>query len=58
LSYVEKLLRDAGLAPDVARARAQILYWAFIGFAQSDRALPKARQQAVLDELIRIALQN
>ena len=58
LSYVEKLLRDAGLAPDVARARAQILYWAFIGFAQSDRQLPKARQQAVLDELIRIALQN
>ncbi|HTB02726.1 MAG TPA: TetR/AcrR family transcriptional regulator [Bradyrhizobium sp.] len=58
LSYVEKLLRDAGLAPDVARARAQILYWAFVGFAQSDRPLPKARQQAVLDELIRIALQN
>ncbi len=58
LSYVEKLLRDAGLAPEVARARAQILYWAFIGFAQSDRPLPKPRQQAVLDELIRIALQN
>jgi AcrR family transcriptional regulator len=55
LSYVEGMLRAAGLSPDVARARAQILYWAFIGFALSERPLPRARQQAVLDELLRIA---
>jgi AcrR family transcriptional regulator len=55
LSYVEKLLREGGLAPDVARARAQILYWAFLGFALSDKPLPRAAQGRVLDELLRIA---
>ncbi len=55
LGYVESLLRAAGLSPDVARARAQILYWAFLGFALSDTPLPRARQQAVLDELLRMA---
>jgi hypothetical protein len=39
----------------VARARAQILYWAFLGFALSDKPLPRARLQAVLDELLQIA---
>ena len=55
LSYVERLLRASGFAPRVARARAQILYWAFLGFALSDTPLPRARQQAVLDELLQIA---
>jgi AcrR family transcriptional regulator len=55
LSYVEKLLRASGLAPRVARDRAQILYWAFLGFALSDEPMPRARQQAVLDELLQIA---
>jgi AcrR family transcriptional regulator len=55
LSYVENLLRGSGLSPDLARARAQILYWAFLGFALADKPLPRARQQAVLDELLRIA---
>jgi AcrR family transcriptional regulator len=55
LGYVENLLTQSGLADDVARARAQILYWTFLGFAHSEQALPKARQQAVLDELLRMA---
>jgi AcrR family transcriptional regulator len=55
LSYVESLLKQSGVADDIARARAQILYWAFLGFALSDQPLPKARQQAVLDELLRMA---
>ncbi len=55
LSYVESLLRASGLSSKAARARAQILYWAFLGFALSDKPLPRARQQAVLDELLRIA---
>ncbi len=55
LSYVEKLLRASGLASGIARARAQILYWAFVGFALSDQPLPRARQAAMLDELLRIA---
>jgi AcrR family transcriptional regulator len=55
LSYVEHLLRGSGIAPGVARARAQILYWTFLGFALSDKPLPRARQQAMFEELIRIA---
>jgi len=55
LSYLERLLRASGLAPRVAHARAQILYWAFLGFALSDKPLPRARLQAVLDELLQIA---
>ena len=55
LSYVESLLRANGLAPGAARARAQILYWAFLGFALSDQPLPRAKQAAVMDELLAIA---
>ncbi len=55
LGYVETMLRASGLSPGVARARAQILYWAFVGFALSDKPLDRARQRAVLDELLRMA---
>jgi AcrR family transcriptional regulator len=55
LDYVERLLEASGLSPGIARARAQILYWAFLGFASSEKPLPTDRQAAVLDELIRIA---
>jgi AcrR family transcriptional regulator len=55
LGYVENLLKQSGLAVAPARARAQILYWAFLGYALSDRPLPPARRQAALDELLRMA---
>jgi AcrR family transcriptional regulator len=55
LNYVEGLLVQSGLSADTARSRAQILYWAFLGFALSDQPLPKVRQQAVVDELVRMA---
>jgi len=55
LGYVESLFERSGVSPGVARSRAQIFYWAFIGFALSDRALPRARQQAVLEEVLRMA---
>ncbi len=58
LDYVELLLCKAGLPEDLAQARAQILYWAFIGYALSDRPLPKARQELVLEELMRMALRQ
>jgi AcrR family transcriptional regulator len=56
LSYVQSLFERSGLSPGVARSRAQIFYWAFLGYALSDQPLPKARQQAVLQELLRLAL--
>jgi AcrR family transcriptional regulator len=55
LGYVEGLLTQSGLSTEVARARAQILYWAFLGFALSDQPLPKVQQQAMLDEMLRMA---
>jgi AcrR family transcriptional regulator len=55
VGYVESLMTQSGLPVEVARARAQILYWAFLGFAQSDRLLPKAQQAAMLAEMLRIA---
>ena len=55
LGYVEGLLKQSGLPTERAHARAQILYWAFLGFALSDRQLPKDKQQAMLDEMLRIA---
>jgi AcrR family transcriptional regulator len=54
LDYIESLLRQAGLADEVARARAQILFWAFFGYALADQPLAPDKQQAVLDELLRI----
>ena len=53
---MQKLFERSGVPPGVARSRAQIFYWAFLGFALSDQPLPKARQDAVLEELIRMAL--
>ena len=55
VSYVEGLLRVAGVADDDARTRAQILYWTYLGFALSDRALPPAQLRAVVQEMLRIA---
>jgi AcrR family transcriptional regulator len=55
LGYVESLFERSGVSPGAARSRAQIFYWAFIGFALSDRPLPRARQQAVLEEVLRMA---
>ena len=58
IDYIEGQLKVFGLAEDVAQARAQILYWTFVGYALSDKQLPKAKQQAAYDELVRIALGN
>ena len=55
LGYVESLFSNPDCPSEPRRARAQIFYWAFLGFALSDQPLPKARQQAVLEELLRMA---
>jgi AcrR family transcriptional regulator len=53
--YVESLLRAAGWPTEAAQARAQILYWTFLGFALSDKPLPPERHRAMLKELLQIA---
>jgi AcrR family transcriptional regulator len=58
MDYIEGRLKLSGLAEEVAQARSQILYWTFVGYALSEKPLPKAKQEAVYDELVRIALGN
>ena len=55
LSYMETQFAAKGFSPGAAQARSQILYWAFLGFTLSDKPLSKARQDEILDELIKIA---
>ena len=55
IDYVEHMLRQAGVKAETASARAQILYWAFLGYALSDQPLPPAKQKAVVDELLDMA---
>ncbi|MGX1318306.1 AcrR family transcriptional regulator [Bradyrhizobium sp. USDA 377] len=54
LDYIEQLLEKRGLAPATATARAQILYWTFLGFALSGAPVPAARLQGMLDEILRM----
>ena len=55
LDYVEGLIRAKGIASGLAQTRAQILYWAFLGYALSDKPLSKPQREAVIAELGRIA---
>ena len=51
LDNIEQVLANRGLEAATAQARAQILYWTFLGFALSGTPVPAARLQALLDEL-------
>lgn len=52
IDYIEALLSKRGLQPAMAQARAQILYWTFLGFALSGAPVPAARLQGLLDEIL------
>ena len=42
IGYIEVLLKQAGLSAETARARAQILYWTFVGYALSEQPLAES----------------
>src|SRR3954462_3717660 len=54
IDYIEQLLEKRGLAPATTQARAQIMYWTFLGFALSGTPVPAARLQGLLDEIMRM----
>ena len=54
LDYIEALLQRRGFSAAIAQARAQILYWTFLGFALSAAPVPPARLQGLLDEILRM----
>lgn len=51
VDYIEGLLQRRGFSATIAQARAQILYWTFLGFALSGTPVPPARLQGLLDEI-------
>ncbi|WP_342359080.1 TetR/AcrR family transcriptional regulator [Terrarubrum flagellatum] len=55
LSYIVRLFEKSGSPPSRAQASAQVLYWAFLGFTLSERAISRKQRQALIDELLRIA---
>src|SRR5215475_3152441 len=55
LDYIEGLLVRHGLSAATAQARAQILYWTFLGFALSNNTVPATRMQPLLDQLLVMA---
>jgi AcrR family transcriptional regulator len=54
--YIEQLLQRAGIAPAVAAARTQILYWTYLGAALSRSKLAGERLGRIMAELKRIGL--
>jgi AcrR family transcriptional regulator len=54
IDYIEQLLGKRGLDRPAAQARAQILYWTFLGFVLSGTPVPAARLQGLLDEIMRM----
>jgi len=51
LAYLERLLRDAGVAAAHAPPRAQILYWTYLGFVLSAKPLTGAARERLIDQL-------
>jgi len=52
--YMERLLAEAGVAPEVAATRAQLLYWAYLGAALSRKKLAGESLVQIVGELKRI----
>ncbi len=54
--YLRRLLREAGIAPDQAEARARILYWAYLGHVLAGERPPS--WTVVLDELTQLGMRR
>ncbi|WP_072386544.1 TetR/AcrR family transcriptional regulator [Hyphomicrobium sp. CS1BSMeth3] len=52
--YIERLLAEAGIAPEAAATRAQLLYWAYLGAALSRNKLTGEALAQMVGELKRI----
>jgi AcrR family transcriptional regulator len=54
--FIERLLRQAGIAPQLAAMRARLLYWTYLGAALSRCRLKGERLDRLVAELRRIGL--
>jgi AcrR family transcriptional regulator len=55
LVYIERLFSEAGLEQSLARARAQIVYWTYIGFVLSEKPAEGAELEHLIEELASLA---
>ena len=51
IRYLQKLLVDAGIAPDVAAMRARVMNWTYLGFAISASKLEGDSVKQLIREL-------
>lgn len=51
IRYLQKLLIDAGVAPDVAATRARVMNWTYLGFAISSSRLEGDALKRMIGEL-------
>lgn len=51
IRYLQKLLADAGIAPDVAALRARVMNWTYLGFAISSSRLEGHSLKRMIGEL-------
>jgi len=51
LAYIEQMLREGGVATGQVQARAQILYWSYLGFVLSAKPVAGKARHRLLDEL-------
>ncbi|WP_428665498.1 TetR/AcrR family transcriptional regulator [Reyranella sp.] len=52
IRYLQKLLVDAGIAPDVAAMRARVVNWTYLGFSISSYRLEGALLKQFIGELL------
>jgi AcrR family transcriptional regulator len=55
VAYLERLLRAGGVGSRSARLRAELIYWAYLGFALSRRRPKQVLLERVLGELAALA---
>ena len=52
LSYIERMLDDAGVAAAQVRSRAQILYWTYLGFVQTGKPISGKARDRLIDQIV------
>lgn len=54
LAYLARMLRDAGVAAEQIKPRAQILYWTYLGFVLSAKPVAGGARERLIAELARL----
>jgi len=55
LGFIERLLGEAGLEAAMARGRARIIYWTYLGFIASKHRFAEAELETLIDSILLMA---